>query len=91
MKKIIVILILTIAVISCAHKTIPPATEPATNVDAGRQTFTAKCGRCHNLKNPADYTSDEWVSLVNSMALKAQLDDTEKANVLAYVQANSKH
>lgn len=56
----------------------------------GQATYTAKCGRCHGLKNTADYTADRWVGIMQSMAPKARLDDTEKANVLAYVQANAK-
>jgi mono/diheme cytochrome c family protein len=94
MKKILIVVSLVIIVASCAHKTTPPNTGTAMaseDRDAGKQIYTAKCGRCHGLKDPANYSSDEWVSLVNKMAPKAQLNDTEKANVLAYVQANAKH
>lgn len=59
-------------------------------ITAGKTTFATKCGRCHALKNPGDYTSVQWVPLVNVMAPKAQLTDTEKANVLAYVQNGAK-
>jgi len=57
---------------------------------AGQETYNAKCGRCHGLKVTTDYTSDRWISIMQVMAPKARLDETEKANVLAYVQANSK-
>ena len=71
-----------------------PETVPATGdnnaVAQGQTTYTAKCGRCHGLKTTTDYTADRWVGLVESMAPKAHLDATEKANVLAYVQANAK-
>jgi cytochrome c553 len=93
MKKILVIIILTIAVASCAHKTIPTQTTTATvagDAVAGKQTYIANCGRCHSLKNTSDYTTDEWVPLVDKMAHKAKLSDSDKANVLAYVQANAK-
>jgi mono/diheme cytochrome c family protein len=94
MKKILVIIILTMAVASCAHKTIPTqtaTTTPATgDAVAGKETYIANCGRCHSLKKPDNYTSEEWVPLVNKMAPKAKLSDADKANVLAYVQANAK-
>jgi hypothetical protein len=98
MKKISIVTIsLAILVWSCSHKTTPAKTETATITTAvagdameGKATYTAKCGRCHGLKNPANYTSTEWVPILNSMAAKAKLDDTEKANVNAYVQANAK-
>jgi len=56
----------------------------------GQATHNAKCGRCHGLKITTDYTAERWVSIMQVMATKARLDETEKANVLAYVQANSK-
>ena len=56
----------------------------------GQSTYNAKCGRCHGLKVTTDYTSDRWVSIMQVMAPKAHLDDTEKSNVLAYVKANAK-
>jgi mono/diheme cytochrome c family protein len=94
MKKIFVIIILAIAVASCAHKTVPTQTATTTtsagDAVAGKQIYIANCGRCHGLKNTSDYTSDEWVPLVDKMAHKAKLSDSDKANVLAYVQANAK-
>lgn len=59
-------------------------------IAAGKTTFEAKCGRCHALKNPGDYTAVQWVQLVGVMAPKALLTDTEKNNVLAYVQSGAK-
>jgi len=56
----------------------------------GQSTFNAKCGKCHGLKVTTDYTADRWVSIMQVMAGKANLSDTEKENVLAYVKANAK-
>jgi mono/diheme cytochrome c family protein len=69
---------------------------PATPVSSsapevlGQSTFNAKCSRCHGLKVTGDYTADRWVSIMQVMAGRAGLTDTEKENVLAYVKANSK-
>lgn len=57
---------------------------------AGMETYTAKCGRCHGLKNTVNWTKEEWVPIMNSMAPKARLDSTQKANVLTYVQTHAK-
>ncbi len=59
---------------------------------AGQNTFTAKCGRCHQYKVTTDYTADRWASIMAVMAnaTHANLTETEKENVLAYVRANSK-
>jgi PBP1b-binding outer membrane lipoprotein LpoB len=56
----------------------------------GQATYNAKCGKCHGLKIASDYTVDRWISVMQIMAPKAKLDETEKENVLAYVKANAK-
>lgn len=59
-------------------------------LERGKKTFELRCGRCHALKQPEAYTQQRWVTIMESMALKAQLDETQKAEVLAYVQHNAK-
>ncbi|NOT92611.1 hypothetical protein [Ferruginibacter sp.] len=56
----------------------------------GQSTYNAKCGKCHGLKVTTDYTAERWISIMQVMAQKARLDDTEKENVLSYVKANAK-
>ncbi|RYY67550.1 MAG: hypothetical protein EOO12_00675 [Chitinophagaceae bacterium] len=75
-----------------------PATAPANStagataatIEAGHQVYNAKCGRCHGLKDPANYTAERWVPILKSMAPKARLSEEETAQVNAYVQANAK-
>lgn len=57
---------------------------------AGQATFNAKCGRCHGLKVTTDYTAERWASILAVMAPKANLSETERENVHAYVKANAK-
>lgn len=59
-------------------------------IAAGKVTYEAKCGRCHALHATDEFTAERWVPLVNAMSLKAKLTDTEKSNVLAYVQSGAK-
>lgn len=56
----------------------------------GQSTFNAKCGKCHGLKVTTDYPADRWISIMQVMAAKALLSDSEKENVLAYVKANAR-
>jgi cytochrome c5 len=76
-----------------AAKTLPPAavTKPEeASLIAGQKTFNAKCQRCHGLKVPGEYTDLRWVQIMQVMSIKANLDATEKENVLAFVRANAK-
>jgi hypothetical protein len=77
----------------------PPASENVTDqpkkfdmtlINTGQKVFESSCGRCHELKPPANYTQERWVKLVDWMAPKAKLTDKEKEQCLAYVQYNAK-
>jgi cytochrome c553 len=62
----------------------------AASIALGKTVFETRCGRCHGLKNTADYTSQRWEGILRSMAPKARLTQTEIQQVTAYVKANSK-
>ena len=62
----------------------------AVSIALGKTIFETRCGRCHGLKNTADYTSQRWEGILRSMTPKARLTQTEIQQVTAYVKANSK-
>ncbi|RYZ21703.1 MAG: hypothetical protein EOO16_11990 [Chitinophagaceae bacterium] len=80
------------ATVSTTPSSAPVATKTAATatIEAGHSIYTAKCGRCHGLKEVSNYTAERWVPIMNSMAPKAKLTEEETAQVLAYVQANAK-
>ncbi|HVA98852.1 MAG TPA: hypothetical protein VNG53_08155 [Bacteroidia bacterium] len=51
----------------------------------GYDTFTTKCGKCHRLKVPKNFTVDKWNTIFPKMAVKAKLSDQEKQNTLRYI------
>lgn len=61
----------------------------ATELD-GQKIYSAKCGTCHGLKEPSEYTAKEWVPIMNSMAKKAHLTDGEKISVIAFVNKSAR-
>lgn len=90
---------------SCSHKTIQTQptkkanetataspfflTAPASSVE-GEKLYKSRCGECHKLENPADYTADQWIRIMKSMAKKAKLIESEKNDVMAYVTGHAK-
>jgi hypothetical protein len=88
---------------SCSHKTAPIKTTVETeaptpidnytvtlNSNYGKEIFESKCGSCHDLNKPSDYTFKEWNPIMNKMAKKADLDYMQKQNVLGYLKDNAK-
>lgn len=83
----------TAAPTTSAASEIKPAEMARINqplLDKGRKVFENRCSRCHALKQPGSYEQQKWVQILERMAPKAQLDETQKAAVLAYVQHYAK-
>lgn len=81
---------------ACSKKLVPDAgaakkeTAVADMTLAGKNIYLSKCGRCHALKDPGDFTRQQWIPIMDRMAVKAKLSDAEKVDVLSYVQTNTK-
>jgi len=104
-KSIFAIAFTTIVILTaCSHKSTPttasaPQQAPvqfnmmsaaSPSVMEGEKVYTAKCGKCHELKKPSEYNAKEWTSIMRSMAVKAKLNDVEKSNVMAFVANGAK-
>jgi len=91
-----------VVIAACSHKAAPVATPAATTVPAapvgvmklsdedGQKIVTAKCGRCHPLREPSEFTANQWTSIMRSMAVKAKLTEDEKAAALGYLTKNAR-
>lgn len=56
----------------------------------GEDLYNLRCGKCHDLPKPSDFTVEDWKPIMASMAPKAKLNPEETNWVLAYVNANAK-
>lgn len=99
MKKYIYSLCLVgVIVYSCKMQQAAPATTSVATANLSKEEmlkkgddlFNLKCGRCHGLPSPADFTVADWKPIIASMAPKAKLNAEETNWVLAYVNENAK-
>jgi hypothetical protein len=58
------------------------------DLESGKNTFTARCNRCHDLPDPAKYNTQRWDVLLSIMVPRARLTREEADNVTAYLKAN---
>ncbi len=71
-----------------AEKAVATASKEV--IAQGKSLYETKCGRCHALYKTTDFTVIQWRKNVNDMAPKANLSDTEREAVFAYVVSNAK-
>lgn len=101
MKKIVAIAIVsTVLVVSCKSKstasttvtTSTPAKKEisAVNYAMGKDLFESKCGKCHDLPKPTQYSAEKWVGIMKAMAPKAKMDDSQSTLVYDYVTTYKK-
>ena len=104
MKKVFALtLFIALIAVACHKKAVPaasapsaattapaaPAPDPAL-VDAGKAVYAVKCTKCHPAKVVENYTAEKWEGILKAMIPKAKLDETESAQVTAFVNANAK-
>lgn len=56
----------------------------------GKNVYTAKCGKCHALKNVASFSFTQWEGILKTMVPNAKLTAEEESQVVAYIKSNSK-
>ncbi|HEX7868485.1 MAG TPA: cytochrome C [Chryseobacterium sp.] len=61
------------------------ATSTAEQIAQGKTIYEASCKRCHKLYEPTQFTSVEWVGIMNAMAPKAKLTEEQHQWVYDYV------
>jgi len=94
----IALVVSSVFINACSHKVVSVNSKNSSETSAnsivsvaeGEKTYKTSCGKCHELVNPADFSQKEWIPIMRSMARKAKLDESQKANVTAYVNSLAK-
>lgn len=60
---------------------------PLADLREGRSRYVAKCGGCHPLHNPLDYTDAQWAHQVEEMTSQARLTAEDTRLILSYLRA----
>jgi hypothetical protein len=60
------------------------------NLEKGEKLYTEKCGKCHVLYEPREYTQKQWKKNLKEMKEKAGLSKEQYSQILAYLSTNSK-
>ena len=102
MKKTFFVLTTFVVFIqACQKKALPTittrTTEPAKpvivvdvkpDIAVGKIIFTNRCGRCHALPEPVQFTAQRWDGILSIMMPRARLDREQEVHVNAFIKAN---
>lgn len=58
------------------------------DVAAGKMLYDNKCGNCHKLFAPADFSKEDWGPILTRMQKKAGLGDVDMAKINSYIFYN---
>ena len=95
--------IVLIMIVGCNKKAMPVITErkqdppvPVKNTVAitpdlakGKMIFINRCGRCHELHKPDQYTATRWEGILSYMGPRATLNEEQTVHITAYLKANA--
>jgi Dihaem cytochrome c len=96
-KLTISISVICITLISCATALYVPTNNdaiknnvPLETLVQGRDLYVNKCGSCHNLHLPSQYTNQQWHPILIKMQIKAKLSDSQMKLISRYIETNTK-
>lgn len=61
----------------------------AAQVAQGAKYWSSQCQRCHNLRDPGEFTDDIWDVSVNHMRIRANLPADQARAIKAFLKASN--
>jgi hypothetical protein len=51
------------------------------------ELWAETCSRCHNVRSPSAYSSDQWKVIVHDMRIRGELTGQEQRQILEFLQS----
>ena len=77
-----------LATVLCIAFTVGAYSVPALG-QVGKTLYDQKCGRCHAVYDPGDYSAGDWAGIVRSMKAQAALTAQEISELIEYLENES--
>ncbi len=90
------IVVLSVILAGCAAALYTPTVSNVTGdvtlaeLTNGRALYVSKCGSCHTLKLPSEYSADVWKKNLDEMQERAKISNNEKSDIFKYLRADAK-
>ena len=84
-KAVLVILLLSLLLFETCSQGYIVNMNSVTCCPEGRDLFVSKCGACHRLYDPANFTAAEWDSVLVPMQAKAKLNSEQRDKIYRWI------
>jgi len=71
-----------------SSKPVAVAVDVKPDAAIGKTIFTNRCGRCHALPDPVQFTAQRWDGILARMTPRARLDKEQEIQVTTFIKAN---
>jgi len=58
-------------------------------IAVGGTTWSRRCGQCHNLRPPSEYSDAQWAVAMHHMRVRVPLTGAEQKDILVFLQASN--
>lgn len=55
----------------------------------GAKAWSENCGRCHNIRAPAELSDEEWMVSVTHMRVRANISGDVARDIITFLQASN--
>ncbi|MDE2462438.1 MAG: hypothetical protein KGO02_01800 [Alphaproteobacteria bacterium] len=55
----------------------------------GAKAWADNCGRCHNIRNPKEFSDKNWSLIVKHMRVRANIDGETAKDIEAFLKASN--
>ncbi len=59
------------------------------DAETGAAMWASSCGRCHNLRDPGDFSDSHWQPIVSHMRVRAGLTGDDARKILEFLQSSN--
>lgn len=67
----------------------PAWAEPEGNAALGAQRWADNCSRCHNMRDPKEFSDIYWDTIVKHMRIRGGLTGQDSRDILAFLQSSN--
>ncbi len=67
----------------------PPPADQVVDLNRGAKVWANTCTRCHNLREPSEFSDYEWKAIITHMRIRAGLTGRDARDIAAFIMASN--